>query len=109
MDVETHENHTPDEHDITPEADDTQRTPYPNVFDDPDPPKANETEEKTEDAYIISRNYGGEMLEEYRDTKLHGETLWEDLLTAFRTHTIKAWDVRCCQSGRISLPIETCT
>ena len=65
--------------------------PYPNYSDDPDPLPQNASKEK-EAAYKAElAEYSSELFTAYQKSKMRGEILWNDFITAFRPHTLRTW------------------
>lgn len=65
--------------------------PYPNHSDDPDTidDKACKKDKVTHQNDL--REYSHSMLSSYGRTKIRGELMWSEFITAFRPHTIRSW------------------
>ena len=64
---------------------------YPNIANDPDPLTVGATESEKEEHIKSTEQYSQEVFDVFTTTKLEGESLWLDFVTAFRPHTIKTW------------------
>ena len=65
--------------------------PYPNHADDPDPIPKNSSKAKVVTHKVQMKEYSQSMYNVYAKSKMRGEMLWQDFITAFRPHTIRSW------------------
>ena len=68
-----------------------ESVPYPNYADDPDPLPMNSTKTAQTAKLKEMKEYTQGILAAYQKTKMRGEILWKDFITAFRPHTIRSW------------------
>lgn len=66
---------------------------YTNTYCDPNPIQvtAKRQEKKTKNQKWVLRDYGQEILKEYKDIDIFCESLWLEFITFFRPYSIGYW------------------
>ena len=83
----TNEENGIDEDDTHPQ----DNIPYPNHSDDPNPIRKNSTKAQITAHKTQLKEYTQTIFAAYQKSKMRGEVLWQDFITAFRPHTIRNW------------------
>ena len=76
------------------DGDDSKNITYPNIYNDHDPLPEKASKEVIEAYNKKADTYMRGVFEILTSTNVRGESLWLDFITAFRPHTIKAWDFK---------------